>query len=250
MNRIIDFKALKEMIYNYINAIANKLEHDDIQKNIVLICGIIRTLPQFSHSVVGENFYKVMVAVPRKSGVEDIIPVTISERTFDLSSLSVGKIVSLVGQFRSYKYITQEGRMQLKLTVLANEAEILNQDEYFRYENTILLDGYVCKKPVHRTTSLSGKEITDIMLAVNRRYYKTDYIPTVIWGRNAIYTADSSMGDRIVVTGRIESRQYEKPLESGEMLQRTVYEVAVSSVVVTGENNSKPEQQYCSDSVA
>lgn len=250
MNKKIDFKVLKETIYNYIKAISNKLGCNDIQRNIVLICGIIRTLPQFSHSVFGENFYEVMVAIPRNSGVKDIIPVTISERSLDLSRLSIGEILSLVGQFRSYTYITEEGRAQLVLTVLANEVEILNQDEYFRYENTILLDGYVCKNPVNRTAPLSGKEITDIMLAVNRRYSKADYIPTVMWGKNARYTADLNVGHRIIVIGRIESRQYRKHLESGEMLERTVYEVAVSSVVVTDENNSKPEQQHCSDSAA
>ena len=250
MNKKIDIKALKEMIQEYFSAVANNLGYDgSIHRNIMLLCGIIRALPQFSHDVLGESFYKLIVAVPRKSGVEDLIPVTISERLLDIRRLSPGRVISLVGQFRSYNHVTEEGKLKLVLTVLANEVELIEDGQYFRYENTIMLDGNTCKEPVHRFTPF-GKEITEILLAVNRKYSKSDYIPLITWGRNATYTANLPVGDRIVAIGRLESREYKKILESGEIQQRTAYEVAVSSVIATGENNRKLEQQNCSSSVA
>lgn len=250
MNKRIDFKVLRKMIYDYFYAVANNIEYDSgIHKNIVLLCGIIKALPQYSHSVLGESFYKTVVAVPRRSGAEDNIPVLISEKFFDMSCLSLGQVISLVGQFRSYNRISQEGKLKLELVVHAREVELVEDGQHFAFENTVLLDGYICKKPVHRFTPF-GKEITDIILAVNRKYFKSDYIPLVIWSRNAAYTANLPIGDRLVVVGRLESREYTKILESGEAQKRTAYEVSVSGVIATGENTGKPERKDSSGSVA
>lgn len=250
MEKLFDFEILKQVIYNYFNAIANKLEYNDyIQKNIVLICGIIKSLPQFSHTVIGESFYNLMVAIPRHSGAEDLLPVTISERMLDLNSLSIGQTISLTGQFRSYNQVNESGKLRLILTVFAKDAAIIEPGESIRYENEILLDGYICKAPTYRPTP-SGREISDVMLAVNRSYNKTDYIPIILWGRNARYSAGSQIGERMVVVGRIQSRSYEKALESGETVKRTAYEVSVSSMAITGQNNCKLEEQDSPGSAA
>lgn len=250
MKKQFSLETLKQVIHNYFNAIVNKLEYNEfIEKNIVLLCGIIKGLPEFSHNVMGESFYKLMVAIPRHSGVEDVLPVTISERMLDMSSLSIGQGISLTGQFRSYNHVNEAGKMKLILTVFAKDAVILEQDESIRYENMILLDGYICKAPGYRSTP-SGREISDIMLGVNRNYNKADYIPIILWGRNARYSTELQAGERIVVLGRLQSRSYEKTLESGETLKRTAYEVSISCVAATGENNSKLEQQDRSSWVA
>lgn len=250
MEKYFNFEILKQVIQNYFNAIANKLEYNGyIRKNLVLICGIIKGLPQLSHTVFGESFYDLMVAVPRSSGVEDLLPVTISERMLDMSSLPLGQAISLTGQFRSYNYINPDNKLKVILKVFATDAVLVEQSDSIGYENRILLDGYICKATIYRTTPM-GREISDVTLAVNRSYRKSDYIPAVIWGRNARYCSGLQVGERMVLVGRLQSRSYEKLLESGETVTRTAYEVSVSGIAVPGQNNCRPEQQDCSGSVA
>lgn len=238
MEKIINFETLKQLIQRYFIAAAQLFGLDGFtERNLVLVCGLIKELPHYSHSIMGERFYDLKVSVPRNSGVEDILPVTISERMLDIGSLALGKVISLTGQLRSYNIPLDGNRLKLVLKVFARNAALEEQDECVRYENMILLDGYLCKNTVYRTTP-HGREISDIMLAVNRNCNRSDYIPTVSWGRNARYSADLTAGERLVVIGRIQSRAYEKVLESGDTETRTAYEVSVSSLAVPGQNNS------------
>lgn len=197
------------------------MSFEEMQNNRVYLCGRIASEPIFSHEILGENFYDATISVERLSGQEDIIPITISDRLLD-ESLEIGNLIGVIGQFRSYNKIV-DGHSRLVLRVFVREiAEIDEQ-----CPNVIELDGYVCKPPVYRQTPFK-REIADILLAVNRAYNKSDYIPTIAWGRNARYASSFEVGDRIALVGRIQSRVYQKQLEDGSIEERVAYEVSIS----------------------
>lgn len=197
------------------------MSFEEMQNNRVYLCGRIESEPTFSHEILGENFYDATISVERLSGQEDIIPITISDRLLD-ESLEIGNLIGVIGQFRSYNKIV-DGHSRLVLRVFVREiAEIDEQ-----CPNVIELDGYVCKPPVYRQTPFK-REIADILLAVNRAYNKSDYIPTIAWGRNARYASSFEVGDRIALVGRIQSRVYQKQLEDGSIEERVAYEVSIS----------------------
>ena len=196
-----------------------------MNNNRVFLTGKVTEEARFSHEVFGEGFYEIKLEVPRLSAQIDVLPVTISERLLATHDASVGSILSVVGQFRSYNKLEAE-RSRLMLTVFARD--ILEIDDESN-PNVIELEGYICKPPLYRTTPFK-REICDILLAVNRAYNKSDYIPCIAWGRNARYVNGLSVGDRIAVQGRIQSREYQKTTGEGQQVTKTAYEVSISRV--------------------
>ena len=197
--------------------------------NQVTIAGEVVSEFTFSHEVYGEHFYIVNIAVCRLSNSYDVIPVMVSERLIDVTSDYRGCVLQVSGQFRSYNR-HEENRNRLVLSVFAREAVLASQeDEDEQNPNHIFLDGYVCKHPVYRKTPL-GREIADVLLAVNRPYGKSDYIPCICWGRNARYASAFEVGEHVQVLGRIQSREYVKRLSETETEKRTAYEVSVSKL--------------------
>lgn len=194
--------------------------------NKVSICGEIVSDFTYSHDVFGEGFYLFDLKVNRRSEKSDVIPVMASERIIDVDSDYIGKTVAINGQFRSYS--TNDGeRNRLVLSVFAREIDFLERVAI--NHNDIFLDGFVCKPPICRKTPL-GREIADVLLAVNRPYGKSDYIPCILWGRNARYISEFEPGKRLKVWGRIQSREYQKRIEDDEFEKRVAYEVSVGKV--------------------
>ncbi len=198
------------------------------ENNKVTIAGTIVTNPDFSHEVYGEKFYIFKLEVKRLSENADIIPVTISEKFFPIINIEPGKNVLINGQFRSYNNFSTVGN-KLLLTVFVRDIEEIKDINEYTAPNNIFLNGYICKAPVYRTTPF-GREIADILLAVNRAYNKSDYIPCIAWGRNAKYSESLSVGDNISVWGRVQSRDYQKKISEDEVENKTAYEVSVSKI--------------------
>ena len=195
------------------------------KNNKVYVMGEIVSDATFSHEVYGEGFYEFFVKVMRLSGQADILPVTLSERLIQGGMLGKGKTICALGQFRSYNKI-ENGKSRLMLTVFVRE---LLDELPGKNPNSILLSGYICKPPVYRTTPFN-REIADVLIAVNRAYNKSDYIPCIAWGRNARFVKNLCVGDRIAVSGRIQSREYQKKLSETEIKTMTAYEVSVSKL--------------------
>lgn len=195
------------------------------RNNKVFISGEILTKAEFSHEVYGEGFYEMSVLVKRLSGQGDVLPVTVSERLIENSNLKVGVTINAIGQFRSYNKLV-DGKSKLMLTVFIRE---LLSEPIVKNPNTIVLSGYICKPPVYRTTPFN-REIADILLAVNRSYNKSDYIPCIAWGRNARFAKTLEVGEKIAIAGRIQSREYQKRLSETEVKIMTAYEVSISKL--------------------
>ncbi len=206
------------------------------ENNQLILVGKVTSDKRVSHEIYGEKFYIFDLSVPRLSGNADIIPITISERLLLEDNLEVGKNIIIEGQFRSYNSYENE-RSRLVLTVFAKEIKFAeNQEEDFvpskeNTSNEVILDGFICKKPIYRKTPF-GREIADILLAVNRAYNKSDYIPCIAWGRNARFCENMPIGTEVRVVGRVQSRQYEKKYEDGTSENKVAYEVSVASLEV------------------
>ncbi|MDD7402891.1 MAG: single-stranded DNA-binding protein [Butyribacter sp.] len=198
--------------------------------NQVTIAGEVVSEFVFSHEVYGEHFYVVNIAVCRLSNSYDIIPVMVSDRLLDVKNDYRGCILQATGQFRSYNR-HEESKNRLVLSVFAREVAILDSEGENEEQNPnqIFLDGFVCKKPVYRKTPL-GREIADVLLAVNRPYGKSDYIPCICWGRNARFADQFEVGSHIQLWGRIQSREYQKKISEEEFEKRVAYEVSVSKL--------------------
>ncbi|MBZ0098767.1 MAG: single-stranded DNA-binding protein, partial [Taibaiella sp.] len=186
-------------------------------------------------------FYYFMLDVPRLSESCDKIPVTISERLASKDKLEIGTVIEVEGQFRSYNSYNNEGN-RLLLTVFARDITFLEDEKKIKNPNQIYLNGFICKRPIYRTTPF-GREITDLLLAVNRPYNKSDYIPCIAWGRNARFSENLVVGDNIKVWGRIQSRTYQKKLESGDVLTKVAYEVSISKMENAVEGREQPEAE-------
>lgn len=199
-----------------------------IENNQASLSGRIVSPFRFSHEVFGEGFYLFDLSVGRLSDSYDIIPVMTSERLLDIHENQIGKYAEINGQFRSYNYHT-ESRNRLLLSVFAREITLTEEESADARPNSIFLDGYVCKKPVYRKTPL-GREIADLLLAVNRPYGKSDYIPCICWGRNARFADSFTIGGHVQIWGRIQSREYQKKLSETETETRIAYEVSVSKL--------------------
>lgn len=202
------------------------------ENNSVVIGGAIVSIPEYSHEIFEEKFYRFNIETKRLSNSSDILPVIISERLVDLADLKLGEYVKIEGQFRSYNQQT-EGKSKLVLSVFAREIE-LNQKEEVQMLNDANFIGYICKTPIYRKTPL-GREIADILLAVNRTYKKSDYIPCILWGRNAKFCEKISVGTMVKLSGRIQSRKYEKKYEDGTTKEMVAYEISVSKFSVNKE---------------
>ncbi len=198
------------------------MSYEQMQNNQVYLSGQIASEPEFSHEIMGEKFYDMTVSVARLSGQNDVIPITISDRLMEGSSFEIGNLIGLIGQFRSYNKIV-DGKSKLVLRVFVRE--LCECDD--NAPNVIEIEGYVCKQPVYRTTPFK-REIADLLIAVNRAYNKSDYIPAIAWGRNARYASTFRVGEKIHLVGRIQSRVYQKALDDGSVEERVAYEVSIT----------------------
>ena len=217
------------------------------ENNHIILVGKVTSEKKFSHEIYGEKFYIFDLSVPRLSGNSDIIPITISERLMVDGDLPVGTKITVEGQFRSYNSYG-EGKNKLVLTVFAKNVKLL-EDQENEVEarkdfisNEVTLIGYICKKPIYRQTPF-GREIADILLAVNRAYSKSDYIPCIAWGRTARFCENMEVGTEVKVVGRVQSRQYEKKYEDGTVETKVAYEVSVGSLEVIEKKDSTAEAE-------
>lgn len=210
------------------------MNYDFLSNNKVFLTGEIVSAPIYSHEIYGEGFYELMLSVQRLSDYCDIIPITISERLMVDEKLEVGNKISIKGQFRSYNKVVDD-KSRLMLTVFVREI-VEDCDE--QNPNIIEIMGFVCKPPIYRTTPFN-REISDVLIAVNRAYNKSDYLPCIAWGRNARYIKSLEVGEKVYVTGRIQSREYQKHTDQGEIM-RTAYEISICKIT-GGEHNLEQE---------
>lgn len=202
------------------------MNHELLENNKVFLQGVVVSEPTYSHEVLNEGFYNLNISIPRLSGQSDIIPVTISERLLNNNDIKIGHTIALKGQFRSYNKI-ENNKSKLVLTVFVRE--LCEVDENSN-PNIIEIYGYICKSPIYRTTPFN-REITDVLMAVNRSYNKSDYIPCITWGRNARFVGELPVGTKLEMVGRIQSREYLKKQEgSEEAISKVAYEISVSKV--------------------
>ena len=210
-----------------------------LENNHLVLVGKVTSDKTYSHEIYGEKFYIFDLEVPRLSSAVDIIPITVSERLLTDLNLEIGTKLSIEGQFRSYNSYQNE-RNKLILTVFAKDiVEIKDEPKKEDSEeekkdvvtNEVTLSGYVCKKPIYRQTPFD-REISDLLLAVNRAYNKSDYIPCIAWGRNARFCQNMEVGTEVKIVGRVQSRKYEKKFEDGTSETRIAYEVSISSMEI------------------
>ena len=219
-----------------------------LENNYLTLVGKVTGEKKFSHEIYGERFYIFNLSIPRLSGNADIIPITVSERLIKEDTLQEGKKLLIKGQFRSYNSYENE-KNRLILTVFAKdvmeveEQENEEENDIVRKDivtNEVVLIGYICKKPIYRQTPF-GREISDLLLAVNRAYNKSDYIPCIAWGRNARFCQNLEVGSQVKVVGRVQSRTYEKKHEDGTIENRVAYEVSIGSLEVIEEKDHENE---------
>jgi len=197
------------------------------ENNNVKLGGVVASGLELSHEIYGEKFYKFFMEIDRLSGIKDKIPVIISERLIDVNNFEVGKLILVNGQYRSYNQVLENGKSKLILSVFVKEIETEELDEKIKTVNELILIGCICKPPIYRKTPL-GRDIADVLVAVNRAYNKSDYIPCILWGRNAKFCQSLGIGTNVRLEGRIQAREYEKKYEDGTAETRVAYEVSVS----------------------
>ena len=202
------------------------------KNNKVVLTGKVTGAPVYSHEVFGECFYVFDMDIQRTSGIIDTVPVMVSERMCNIEDIKVGNSYEIIGQFRSYNK-KQESKSHLLLSVFTAEMRELDEEEFVG-ENSVVIYGYICKEPVYRKTPL-GREIADLLLAVNRAYNKSDYIPCIAWGRNARFVNNLGVGEKISLTGRIQSREYQKKISEDNTVTKTAYEISISSISLSEE---------------
>lgn len=221
-----------------------KIFEDQLKSNIGQVAGTIVSKPVFSHQVYGENFYEFLLEITRLSGQADTIPITLGERLIaDKNMLEMGNQFAAIGEYRSYNQLL-DGKSRLMLTFFAKN--VLDNSWIEKMNTNLLkLSGYICKPPVFRTTPFN-REICDLLVAVNRQYSKSDYIPCIAWGRNARFATNFEIGQKINIEGRIQSRVYVKQVD-GEQEERTAYEVSIQKLEL--ENASKAESYFSANAV-
>ena len=222
-----------------------------LENNYLTLVGKVTGEKKFSHEIYGERFYTFNLSILRLSGNSDLIPITTSERLINDEMLTEGNKLMIKGQFRSYNSYENE-KNRLVLTVFAKDVEEVKEEETTEDSeivkkelttNEVVLIGYVCKKPIYRQTPF-GREIADLLLAVNRAYNKSDYIPTIAWGRTARFCQNIEVGAQVKVVGRVQSRIYEKKYEDGTVEQKVAYEVSICSLELIDEaGNSKEKDE-------
>ena len=218
------------------------------ENNHLVLVGKVTSDKTYSHEIYGEKFYIFDLEVPRLSSAVDIIPITVSERLLTNLDLEIGKKITVEGQFRSYNSYQNE-RNKLILTVFAKDIIETVEDETEESEerkdvvtNQVTLSGYVCKKPIYRQTPFD-REISDLLLAVNRAYNKSDYIPCIAWGRNARFCQNMEVGTEVKIIGRVQSRKYEKKFEDGTSETRVAYEVSICSLELINEEGTEKKEE-------
>ena len=195
--------------------------------NHVTVAGIILEPFSFSHELHGEKFYSTRLSIERLSNQTDIIPVMFPERLIDVTQNYIGRYAEVSGQLRSHN-LHNASKSKLLLFVFAREAAFFDERCDIIYKNQVHLSGYVSKPALYRKTPLK-KEISNVLLAVNRPHLKADYIPCILWGSNALLAKSLQTGEHIVVRGRIQSREYTKTTEDGNET-KTTYELSVATL--------------------
>lgn len=219
-----------------------------LENNHLVLIGKVASEKRYSHEIYGEKFYVFNLEVLRLSSTVDIIPITVSERLLTSIDLGLEKSLKVEGQFRSYNNYENE-RNRLILTVFAKEIiEVDPEESKEETSNEVKLLGYICKKPIYRQTPF-GREIADILLAVNRAYNKSDYIPCIAWGRNARFCENMEVGTEVRLVGRVQSRIYEKKHEDGSVEERVAYEVSVASLEIVEKEEENKEAEETSEEV-
>lgn len=212
-----------------------------LTNNYVGVVGKVHSEFKFSHEIYGEGFYTFHLETERLSSAIDILPITISERLIEKDTLSIGTLVQIQGQIRSYNnYVEEEKRNKLVLTIFVREIEVLYENEPDVSPNEIFFNGYICKNPIYRKTPFN-REICDLLIAVNRSYNKSDYIPCISWGRNARFCSKLIIGDNVKILGRMQSRNYQKKLDDGTSIEKIAYEISINKIEIT--NNELKEMQ-------
>jgi len=209
------------------------MKYEQINNNRVVLTGEVYSEPVFSHETFGEAFYEVQLAVLRLSEKIDIIPIVISEKLVADKRFGLGKTICVKGQFRSYNKQDKD-KSKLILTVFAREIVEPNQEVN---PNIIEITGFICKAPIYRTTPFK-REICDILVAVNRSYNKSDYLPCIAWGRNARFIKDIQVGTKIFVIGRIQSREYQKKSSNGDVINKIAYEISINRIQTENQQSS------------
>ena len=204
------------------------MRNNEVENNTINVSGVVSEPPKFSHEVFGEGFFQFLLTTNRTSGQSDLLPITVSERLVNLDDLQVGATVSVVGQIRTYNK-HEDTRNRLIISVFARELEFMGEET--QDINQVYLTGFVCKLPNYRKTPL-GREIADILIAVNRPYGKSDYIPGIAWGRNARFAQNLQNGTHLEIQGRLQSRVYNKRISETETEEHVAYEVSISKLDV------------------
>ena len=218
------------------------MNYEMMNNNKVFLTGNVVDEPEFSHETFGEGFYELKLSVPRLSEYNDVIPIIVSEKLLAKDAFKVGNEVAVKGQFRSYNKIV-DGTSKLVLTVFIRE---MGEIDRSMNPNIIEITGYVCKPPIYRTTPFN-REICDLLVAVNRAYNKSDYLPCIAWGRSAQYIKDTEVGSQVSIVGRIQSRDYQKKIGE-DTITKTAYEISINRVQVQGKEESVNEPEK--DSIA
>lgn len=211
-----------------------------IENNKIELCGVIASTPELNHKTYGANFYGFRLSCSRKSTEKDMLPIIVSDRLVEIKDLQVDKRISVKGQVRTFnKHISDDKRKLLIMVFARDVREVEEESESApEFNNNVKLSGYICKPPVYRVTP-KGREIADVLIAVNRTYGKSDYIPCITWGRNARYTGNLDVGTRVDVEGRLQSREYTKKLDDGTEEIRTAYEISVSRIEESEEDENE-----------
>ena len=212
------------------------------ENNFVKLGGAVASNLELSHEIYGEKFYRFYIEIDRLSGLSDKIPVIISERLIDTENFELGKLVYIEGQYRSYNQVLETGKSKLILSVFVKNIETEGLDEKIKTVNSLTLVGCICKPPIYRKTPL-GRDIADVLVAVNRAYNKSDYIPCILWGRNAKFCQTLGIGTNVKLEGRIQAREYEKKYEDGTVEKRVAYEVSVSKFEEEGKEVESQEEE-------
>lgn len=212
------------------------MKFEQMNNNRVFLSGTVESNPVFSHETFGEGFYEVMLLVSRLSNNLDRVPVTVSEKLLASGKFEIGKYVCIKGQFRSYNKL-ENGKSKLMLTVFVREVCDFEED---MNPNVIEITGFICKPPTFRTTPFN-REICDVLIAVNRAYNKSDYLPCIAWGRNAKFVSELEVGTKIAIVGRIQSREYQKRIDDGEIVSKTAYEVSINKIQLVENQESSNE---------
>lgn len=220
----------KKKIYNQKSG--GSMNYEKMNNNKLQLVGKVMSEPKLTHQVFGEGFYETTISVARLSEQEDIIPITISERLLTKHGIQVGDTIGVVGQFRSYNKLDGE-KSRLMLTGFVRD---LLEETYGQNTNNVEITGYICKPPIYRTTPFK-REICDVLIAVNRAYDKSDYIPCIMWGRNARFVQNMQVGEKLNIVGRIQSRKYLKSIGGDMVQERVAYELSVSKVIIADDSN-------------